>query len=177
VAYCRDPLFAAITFMRAFTPPLLPAIALRTASGLMLALPALAGTESPPTTSLTASAPSSDAGRPLRIAEASGCLNCHQIDPRAPGADPDGEAASDYVQPPAPRPPIAPAWRDVATKYRHDPNALDRLTRTVVGGSNPYDSHWKYQISGLAMPPNRIAITQEDARLVVRWILSLDDAP
>lgn len=163
--------------MRAFSPPLLSATALCTALGLMLSLPVLAGTEPVPTAALTASQPSADAGRPLRIAEASGCLHCHQVDPRPPSEDLDGEAASDYVQPPAPRPPIAPAWRDVATKYRSDPHALDRLTRTVVGGSNPYDSHWKYQISGLAMPPNRVAITPEDARTVVRWILSLDDAP
>jgi cytochrome c len=64
----------------------------------------------------------------------------------------------------------------VATKYRHDGGALERLTRAVLGGSNPYDPHWKYQVTGLAMPANRMAISEDDARLVVRWILSLDDA-
>ena len=41
-------------------------------------------------------------------------------------------------------------------------------------GSNPYESHWKGKVSGLAMPPNKVAITEPDARKLVNWILSLD---
>lgn len=121
-----------------------------------------------------AAGPVVDAAKAERVAQASGCFSCHQIDPRPEDEDEeDDEAAATTA---APRPPIAPAWRNVATKYRHDDSALARLTRTVLGGSNPYDPHWKYQVTGLAMPANRIAISEDDARLVVRWILSLDDA-
>ncbi|MCO5978552.1 c-type cytochrome [Ideonella oryzae] len=120
-----------------------------------------------------AAAPAVDGARAERVAQSAGCFSCHQIDPRSADEDEDSEQAA--ATPAAARPPIAPAWRNVATKYRHDGGALERLTRAVLGGSNPYDPHWKYQVTGLAMPANRIAISEDDARLVVRWILSLDD--
>jgi cytochrome c len=94
------------------------------------------------------------------LARTSGCLTCHHIDPVGKG--PDGML------------PVGPSWRDVAHKYRGQPDALDELTRTVMKGSNPYDSHWKGKASGLAMPPNAVAIKDSDARDLVRWILSLE---
>jgi cytochrome c len=95
----------------------------------------------------------------LRLANFSGCLICHHVETGAKG--PDG------------LPPVGPAWRDVATKYRADAGALERLTQTVLTGSNPYESHWKGQISGLAMPPNAVAIKEADVRELVGWILKL----
>jgi cytochrome c len=96
---------------------------------------------------------------PLAAVAHSGCMACHHIDPGAKG--PDGGA------------PIGPAWRDVSVKYQGQRGAEDRLTTTVLGGSNPYMSHWKGQASGLAMPPNQVAISETDARRLVRWILAL----
>ena len=95
-----------------------------------------------------------------KLASASGCLTCHHIEPGAKG--PDGLA------------PIGPAWRDVAVKYAGVKGAADALTRTVMTGSNPYASHWKGKVSGLAMPPNEVAIREADARKLVIWILALD---
>ncbi len=43
----------------------------------------------------------------------------------------------------------------------------------VLEGSNPYGSHWKDQVSGLAMPPNKVAIKEADAKKLVKWILTL----
>jgi cytochrome c len=43
----------------------------------------------------------------------------------------------------------------------------------VLKGSSPYESHWKGQASGLAMPPNTVAIKDADARELVGWILAL----
>lgn len=97
----------------------------------------------------------------LILASSSGCLTCHHIDVGAKG--PDG------------LPPIGPAWRDVASKYKGTPGAAEQLTHTVMTGSNPYSSHWKGKASGLAMPPNEVAIKESDARLLVDWILKLDD--
>jgi cytochrome c len=94
------------------------------------------------------------------LARTSGCFTCHHIDPGGKG--PDG------LQP------VGPSWREVSTKYKDRPEALDELTRTVMKGSNPYDSHWKGKASGLAMPPNAVAIKEPDARNLVRWILSLE---
>lgn len=95
----------------------------------------------------------------VKLASGSGCFTCHQIEPGGKG--PDGMA------------PIGPAWRDVAGKYAGKAGAVDQLTRTVMTGSNPYASHWKGKVSGLAMPPNEVAITEADARRLVTWILAL----
>ena len=92
-----------------------------------------------------------------KLAASSGCLTCHGID--KPKAGPDGMA------------PIGPTWTDVAKQYKGKPGAADFLTRVVLEGSNPYSSHWKGRVSGLAMPPNSMAIKESDARMLVYWIL------
>ena len=107
-------------------------------------------------------APTANDGAMLKLASGSGCMTCHHIEHSA--ISPDGLA------------PIGPAWRDVATKYRGTAGAADQLTRTVMTGSNPYSSHWKGKVSGLAMPPNEVAIKEADARQLVEWILKLDTA-
>lgn len=95
----------------------------------------------------------------LQLATRSGCMACHHIEPGATG--PQG------------LPPVGPAWRDVAAKYKDKPEALEQLTHIVLTGSNPYQSHWKGKASGLAMPPNAVAIKEAEARDLVRWILAL----
>jgi cytochrome c len=96
----------------------------------------------------------------LLLAANSGCMACHHIQPDAKG--PDGKA------------PIGPGWSEVAVKYKSVAGAAEQLTKTVLTGSNPYSSHWKDKVSGLAMPPNAVAITQSDASVLVAWILTLD---
>ena len=98
----------------------------------------------------------------LALATKSGCMTCHHVDPGAKG--PDGLA------------PIGPAWKDVSAKYKGDKKALDALTQTVLKGSNPYESHWKGKASGLAMPPNAVAIKEADARSLVKWILGMQSS-
>ncbi len=96
----------------------------------------------------------------LRLASQSGCLTCHHIEATPP--DPDAAL------------PVGPAWEGVAARYRGQTGAVDQLTRTVLAGSSPYASHWKGQASGLAMPPNAVAISESDARKLVAWILQLE---
>lgn len=98
----------------------------------------------------------------LKLATASGCMTCHHIEPGAKG--PGGLA------------PIGPAWKDVAAKYKSVKGAQQQLTATVLAGSSPYESHWKGKVSGLSMPPNKVAITETDAAQLVAWILGLDTA-
>ena len=93
------------------------------------------------------------------LASKSGCLTCHSIESGAPG--PNGMA------------PIGPAWQGVAKMYQGKPGADVFLTRVVLEGSNPYGSHWKDKVSGLAMPPNKVAIKEVDAKKLVKWILTL----
>lgn len=95
----------------------------------------------------------------LKLATTSGCMTCHGIETGKPG--PDGLK------------PIGPAWSDVAKQYKGKPGASEFLTRVVLEGSNPYSSHWKGKVSGLSMPPNAVAITEGNARLLVNWILAL----
>ena len=95
----------------------------------------------------------------IALAKNAGCLTCHQVEPGGKG--PDG------------LPPIGPAWRDVAARYRGVKGAQAQLTATVMKGSNPYESHWKGKVSGLAMPPNAVAIKEADAKKLVGWIISL----
>ncbi len=98
----------------------------------------------------------------LKLAATSGCLTCHQVEPGGKG--PDG------------LPPVGPAWREVSAKYQGAKGAQEQLTQTVLKGSNPYDSHWKGKASGLAMPPNAVAIKEADAKQLVGWILALGPA-
>lgn len=95
----------------------------------------------------------------LALATKSGCMTCHHIEPGAKG--PEGLA------------PVGPAWKDVAVKYKGDKKAQATLTQIVLKGSNPYESHWKGKASGLAMPPNAVAIQEKEARELVGWILGL----
>lgn len=109
-------------------------------------------------TSGTASAQSSLDDAAVKIANGAGCFTCHTLTHQ------DAKGASL---------PVGPAWEDVALQYKGKPGASEFLTRIVLEGSNPYASHWKNKASGLAMPPNAVAITESDARQVVYWILSL----
>ena len=95
----------------------------------------------------------------LKLATDRGCMACHSILPTPKRADG--------------LPPIAPAWRDIAVKYRDDPGASNRLTRTVMTGSNPRVRHWAGKVSDVTMPPNVAAVTQAEARALVNWILVL----
>ena len=95
-----------------------------------------------------------------KLATDAGCMTCHHIEPGGKG--PDG------------LPPIGPAWREVSAKYKGQKDAASTLTHTVLSGSNPYGGHWKGKVSGLAMPPNAVAIKEADAKALVKWILSLE---
>ena len=95
----------------------------------------------------------------IKLATASGCMDCHSVLPAAKRADG--------------LPPIAPAWRDVALKYRDDPTAYERLTRTVITGSDPKARHWVGKAGVESMPPNVNAVSEADARMLVNWILVL----
>ena len=96
----------------------------------------------------------------LALASRSGCLTCHSVKSQ-PRADQTTM-------------PIGPAWQDVAVKYKGQHDAAQKLLATVMSGSNPYASHWSGKVSGLAMPPNQVAISSHDAQRLVNWILSLD---
>jgi cytochrome c len=97
--------------------------------------------------------------RMIKLASNAGCFTCHSVESGKPG--PNGLA------------PIGPAWQDVGARYHGQPKAKDALLRAVMDGTSLYASHWKNKISGIAMPPNAVAIKEADAKKLVAWILNL----
>ena len=94
-----------------------------------------------------------------QLATKSGCFICHAIELDAKG--PDGLK------------PVGPPWKAVAARYKGDKNAKKNLTVAVMGGTSVYNRHWKEESSGIAMPPNGVAISEADAKKLVDWILAL----
>lgn len=95
-----------------------------------------------------------------QLANKSGCFICHAIELDAKG--PEGLK------------PVGPPWKAVAARYKGDKNARQDLTTAIMGGTSIYNRHWKDESSGVAMPPNGVAISEADARKLVDWILTLE---
>ncbi len=91
-----------------------------------------------------------------RLASDHGCPVCHE------------------KRPPGPHSilPSAPSWQDIARRYRKDPRAEERLAAIVLAGSDPQHRHWSGQAQFDRMYSNDIAVTPDEARELVRWILS-----
>ncbi len=94
-----------------------------------------------------------------QLATKSGCFICHAIELDAKG--PEGLK------------PVGPPWKAVAARYKGDKNAKKNLTAAIMGGTSVYNRHWKDESSGVAMPPNGVAISEADAKKLVDWILAL----
>ena len=99
-----------------------------------------------------------------RLAGDRGCLMCHEVESRA------GEAHSLM--------PVAPAFQDIARRYRGDRDAAGRLTGIVREGSGPLhsDRHWAGKVQFDRMYPNDILVSEAEARRIVEWILTLAPA-
>jgi cytochrome c len=81
------------------------------------------------------------------LAKAKGCLACHAVDTKV----------------------VGPAYKDVAAKYAGQAGAEDRLVTKVLKGST---GTWGF----VPMPPNS-GVSEEEARVLVKWILSNAKAP
>lgn len=104
------------------------------------AAPAEAAPEEVAAAPAPAAADSSD---PAALAQAKGCLACHQIEIKV----------------------VGPAYKDVAAKYKGDAGAVDALVKKVKeGGVGAWGQ--------IPMPPQVVA-TEEEIKLLVKWILSL----
>lgn len=81
----------------------------------------------------------------VELAWKRGCFNCHDLDETVRG----------------------PAWRDVAKRYRGDPQAFARLRETVRDGGS---GNWGND----SMSANR-RVPMDDIDRLVAWLLMLDD--
>lgn len=79
-----------------------------------------------------------------KLAQKSGCFACHAIDKKV----------------------VGPAWKDIAAKYRGQPNVEAKLIDKIAkGGSGVWGNS--------PMPPNAPRVSADDTRALVRFILSL----
>ncbi|MGZ5583649.1 MAG: DUF2950 family protein [Usitatibacter sp.] len=101
---------------------------------------------------------SEEGDRMRRLASECGCTLCHREAP--PPRGPDGVM------------PLAPSWRDIAARYRGRADAEESLTHTVIEGADPSDRHWKDRLEFTAMHGNEGSLAPDEARALVRWILT-----
>ena len=76
------------------------------------------------------------------------CRSCHRVDPPKPG-----EAIT-----------LGPPFKLVAERYRYDKTAQDKLVKKILAGGN---GQWGRN----NMPPQ--ILTEDEAHILVRWILKL----
>ncbi len=70
--------------------------------------------------------------------------------------------------------PPAPAWSDIATRYRGQEGIEDKLVAEVIDGVDPENRHWKNRTNLALMPGNRVTISEKDAKALMQWILRQD---
>lgn len=91
---------------------------------------------------------SDDQQSQLTLARKSGCLACHAIDKKV----------------------VGPAWKDVATSYKDDPGAKDKLIEKVKKGGR---GNWTEVVGNAAMPPYSPRVSDANIGLLVDFVLSL----
>jgi cytochrome c551/c552 len=91
-----------------------------------------------------------------RLAEQRGCTFCHR---EAPAAQADGAL------------PVAPSWREIATRYRGRSGAEAQLAAVVTEGADPTDRHWAHRLDFVAMRGNAPQVSPAEAQALARWIL------
>ncbi|HEX5128940.1 MAG TPA: c-type cytochrome [Usitatibacter sp.] len=74
------------------------------------------------------------------LADKYNCSMCHRVDERR----------------------VGPAFRDVARRYKDDPQAMERLAKKVRRGGN---GNW----GSVSMPANDVS--ESDLRALLRWVL------
>ncbi len=91
----------------------------------------------------------------LILSTQSGCAACHLMD-----ASPDSRLM-----------PLAPAYREIAARYRDDSDAQKKLVRSIMQGTRSATKIWP-NVNMQFMPPN-VGLAREDADRLAAWILEL----
>ena len=119
-----------------------PTAAAPTVAPAPAAAPAAPAAPTPSTTE-PAAAPTVVAADPHVLMTSKGCVACHKTDAKL----------------------IGPSYQDVAKKYAGKPDAKTYLTKKILdGGSGVWGP--------VAMTPNRGKVTDEEAGILVDWILA-----
>ncbi len=88
-------------------------------------------------------APAAASNDPAALAQAKGCMACHQVAVKV----------------------VGPAYKDVAAKYKGTAGALDTLVAKVKAGGS---GNW----GQIPMPPQGATSTDEELKTIVKWVLS-----
>ena len=95
----------------------------------------------------------------LILSATSGCMTCHRM---------EHEADARLI-------PLAPALRDIADRYRGDPDAAAQLVRSILSGTRRAEKRWQ-DVNMEFMPPN-VALSRDNAEKLTAWILGLEPLP
>ncbi len=95
----------------------------------------------------------------LILSATSGCMTCHRM---------EHEADARLM-------PLAPALRDIADRYRGNPDAKAQLVRSIVAGTRGAEKRWQ-DVNMEFMPPN-VALSRDNAERLAAWILALEPLP
>ena len=68
--------------------------------------------------------------------------------------------------------PLAPAYREIAARYRDDSDAQDKLVRSITQGTRSATKIWP-NVNMQFMPPS-VGLAREDAQKLAAWILELE---
>jgi cytochrome c len=107
---------------------------------------------------LGAPAAGADDQKMLELATTRGCFICHKVAPTAGATQP-----------------LAPAYQDVAARFKDDPKAHEYLVDRVLHGTAYRDQDWAGKVNMRFMPPN-VNLGREEADHLVDWILHLKPA-
>jgi cytochrome c len=138
---------AVVVFASAVLPTALAAVLWASGQRIGAYTKLLAGLEGPLPTAATAPVAAGETGGLAShpLMAQSDCYTCHQVDSKL----------------------VGPSFRAIAIKYRDRKGALDRLAKKVrLGGSGDWGS------VPMAAHPN---LKAGDERIMVRWILALND--
>ena len=81
------------------------------------------------------------------VAQRVGCLDCHSVDKKK----------------------VGPAFRDVAARYKSDPDARADLIRKIKSGGK---GNWVETTGGKSMPAHSALASEAEFSQLVGWILS-----
>jgi cytochrome c551/c552 len=92
----------------------------------------------------------------LILSTRSGCMACHLMD-----APTDARLM-----------PLAPGFREIARRYRDDPDARKKLVKSIVSGTRSATKIWQ-NVNMQFMPPN-VGLERKNAEQLADWILGLE---
>jgi cytochrome c len=91
----------------------------------------------------------------LEKATGKGCFICHSMQHKG-----------------GPAIPLAPAYADIAARYKDGSMTAEQLADRIVKGTVAGPQHWEGKVNMRFMPPN-VNVTQEEAQQLAQWVLSI----